>query len=288
MTRRIAGWPLRATAFLLLALSGCSQTPVVRNIAVGGMPAGGSSQGLSNGPMVADFRVAIAHRFTLLAPGLEIEAMQEKHMAECRRLGCNILNSSINRSDRGPSTAHASVRIKPDAYEAFAAALAAPPAQITFHSQTADDLTAPVLDTEKRVAAKTMLRQRLTALLNDQSTKTVADLIEIEKELSQAQGEIEAMTAQLDNLRKRTDTVSIDITYVGETASYGGVDLTPLHEAIVGIGQTVVRSLSTLIYCLAAIGPWIPVVAILWWLIRRNVRRWRSRSDNTGHSPENG
>jgi len=154
------------------------------------------------------------------------------------------VNSSINRSDSGPITAHAAVRIKPDAYEAFAAALAAPPAEITFHSQSADDLTAPVLDTEKRLAAKIMLRERLTALLNDQSTKTTADLIEIEKELSRAQGEIEAMTAQLDNLRKRTATVSVDITYVGETISYGGVDLSPLHEAIAGIGQTVVRSLS--------------------------------------------
>ena len=85
------------------------------------------------------------------------------------------------------------------------------------------------------------------------------------------------MTAQLDNLRERTDTVGIDITYAGTTAGYGEVDLTPLHEAVISIGQTVVRSLSWLIYCLAAVGPWLPVIAIFWWVIRRSIRRRRSK-----------
>jgi hypothetical protein len=221
--------------------------------------------------------VAIAHRFTLVASNAEIEALQQRHMDECKKLGCTILNTSISRSETGPVSAHASVRVKPETYDAFAAVLAAPPAKITYHSQTSDDLAIPTIDAEKRLAAKTTLRERLTALLNDQNTKTAADLIAIEKELSQAQGDIEAMTAQLDNLRRRTDTINVDISYQGAVGSHG-IDLTPLHEAASAIGQTVVRSLSALIYCLAAVVPWLPVIAIVWWGIRRSMRRWRSRS----------
>ena len=219
----------------------------------------------------------MAHRFTLLAPNAEIETLQQRHMAECKKLGCSILNTSISRPEAGPINARASVRVKPDSYDAFAAALAVPPAKVTFHSEMADDLAVPMLDTEKRLAAKTMLRERLTALLNDQNTKTAADLIAIEKELSQAQGDIEAMTAQLDNLHRRTDTVSVEITYVGAVGRYG-IDLMPLHEAANAIAQTIVRSLSALIYCLAALAPWLPIIAIVWWGIRRSLRRWRSRS----------
>jgi glycine cleavage system regulatory protein len=275
MTRPTAGWPLRrATVIMLLALTGCSQAPFRGNadISPGAVPqkfafGGGTSFGALS---------AIAHRFTLVVPNAEIEAVQEKNSAECVKLGCNILSSSINRSDRGAVSASMLIRIKPDAYDAFAAALAAPPARIRNHSQTADDLAAPVLDAEKRMAAKTALRERLTALLNDQSTKTAADLIAIEKELSEAQSEIENFTAQLENLRKRTDMVSVDITYVGTTAGYGGLDFVPLHEAVMDIGQTVIRSLSWLIYFLAAVGPWLPVIVVVWWAIRRSVRRRRS------------
>ncbi|MBV8450887.1 MAG: DUF4349 domain-containing protein [Deltaproteobacteria bacterium] len=206
-------------------------------------------------------------------PNAEIEAVQEKNSAECVKLGCNILSSSINRSDRGSVNASMSIRIKPDAYDAFAAALAAPPARIRYHSQTADDLTAPVLDTEKRMAAKTALRERLTALLNDQSPKTAADLIAIERELSETQGEIENFTAQLENLHKQTDMVRVDITYVGTTVGYAGLDFVPLHDAVMDVGQTVIRSLTWLIYCLAAVGPWLPIIALVWWMIRRRRRQ---------------
>jgi hypothetical protein len=231
-------------------------------------------QGLKGSP---DASFTVSHRFTLLAPNAEIDALQQRHMSECRKLGCSILNTSVNRPESGAINAHASVRIKPESYDAFAAVLAAPPAKVTFHSEAADDLAVPLLDTEKRLAAKTSLRERLTALLNDQNTKTAADLIAIEKELSQVQGDIEAMTAQLDNLHRRTDAISVDITYVGAVGRYG-VDLAPLREAANGVAQTFIRSLSALIYSLAALAAWLPILAIVWWVFRRDLRRWRSRN----------
>lgn len=264
----------RATAIMLLALTGCSQAPFRGNIDMS--PGAAVQQFRFGGDTSFGALSAITHRFVLVVPNAEIEAVQEKNSAECVKLGCTILSRSINRSDRGPVSASMSIRIKPDAYDAFAAALATPPARIRNHSQTADDLAAPVLDAEKRMAAKTALRERLTALLNDQSKKTAADLISIEKELSQVQTEIENLTAQVENLRKRTDMVSVDITYAGTNAGYGGLDFVPVHEAVVDFGQTVIRSLSWLIYCLAIVGPWLPVVVVVWWAIRRSVRRRRS------------
>jgi Domain of unknown function (DUF4349) len=267
MTRPTAGWPLRCvTAIVLLALTGCGQAPFRGNADISQSVVGGH-----DGP-----RSAVMHRLMLLVPSAEIEAVQEKHSAACVKLGCSIFNSSINRSDRGSVTATTWIRIKPDAYDAFAAALTAPPAKVRNHQQTADDLTTPVLDTERRMAAKTALRERLNVLLKDQSTKSAADLIAIEKELSQAQSEIENLTAQIENLHKQTDTVRVDIAYVGTTVGFGGFDFEPLHEAMMDIGQTVVRSLAALVYCLATVAPWLPVIAIIWWIIRRSVRRRQS------------
>ena len=181
MTRRSAKWRLGAAAILLLSLNGCGPVPIAGNTNNPAlqMPAG-ARQVSTNGAFASGRYLAIGHKFTLLVPNAEIEALQQKHIAECTKLGCSILSMSINRSDYGPINVSMSVRIKPEAYDAFAALLGEQPAKITHHSQTADDLAVPMLDSEKRLAAKTMLRERLTALLNDQNTKTAADLITIE------------------------------------------------------------------------------------------------------------
>ncbi|MCC8953770.1 DUF4349 domain-containing protein [Bradyrhizobium sp. Pear77] len=228
-------------------------------------------------PSAADRYVAVTHRLTLRVPSAEIEAVQRQHMAECAKLGCSILATSIDRSNEGRIHAHASVRIKPESFEAFAAALAAPPAQIIMNAQSSEDLAAPILDDERRLAAKTMLRDRLTALLRDQSPKSAADLVAIEKELAQAQANVESITAHHDNLRARTDMVRVEVAYLGAASLLGGADLTPIHQAIRAVGETAVSSVAALITTIVAIVPWLPVIALIWWLARRGLRRWRSR-----------
>jgi hypothetical protein len=254
---------------LLLTLGACARSPNEFSSPVAGLAQDATS--------AADRHVAMTHRFTLRVPSAETEAIQQKHMAECIKLDCTIVSSSIDRSNEGRITARAAVRIKPESYDAFAAVLATPPAKVTVHSQSAEDLGLTIIDTEKRLEAKTLFRDRLTAMLRDQSVKTAADLITIEKELAQAQGEIEAITAQRDSLRTRTDTVRIDIVYVGAAAQFGGVDLTPIQQAVSGIGQTVVSSVSWLISTVAAVAPWLPVIWLVWWAASRTLRRWRAR-----------
>jgi hypothetical protein len=272
MTRAAVGWPVRAMGLLLLTLAACAPPP--SNFA----PNEGSIAGLAQSNPSADSRrLAITHRFTLRVPSGETETIQQKHLAECTRLGCTIVSTSIDRSNEGRVNARAAIRIKPESYDAFAAMLAAPPVRITMHSQSTEDLAVPILDAEKRLEAKTMLRDRLTAMLRDQTVKTAADLITIEKELAQAQGDIETIVAQRDNLRTRTDTVRVDIFYAGAAGQFGGVDLTPIHQAVSGIGQTIVSSVSWLISFLAALVPWLPVIAFLWWATRRGIRRWRAQ-----------
>jgi len=228
-----------------------------------------------------DRRLEVTHRFTLQVPNAETEAIQQKHIAECIKIGCAIVSTSIDRSNEGSVSAQATVRIKPESYDAFASLLAAPPVKVIFHSQSAEDLGLAIIDTEKRLEAKTLFSDRLAAMLRDQSVKAAADLITIEKELAQAQGEIEAITAQRDSLRMRTDTVRINISYTGAAVQFGGVDLTPIYRAVSGIGQIAIGSLSWMIAALAAIVPWLPIIALVWWVLRRMLRRRKARASET-------
>lgn len=162
-------------ALLLMPLLGGCAPPVNNFAAQPGSVAG------ANGPADPSQRLAITYRFTLRVPNAEAEALQQKHLAECRKLGCEVLNTSIDRANEGRISGRASVRIRPESFDAFAAALAAPPAEITARSRSAEDLNAPIRDIERRLEMKTVLRDRLTAMLRDQTAKTAADLITIEK-----------------------------------------------------------------------------------------------------------
>ncbi|WP_377813243.1 DUF4349 domain-containing protein [Bradyrhizobium oligotrophicum] len=256
MARARQMWPM--ALLLLVALGGC------------GRPNDFADSGLSGG--APDPRVEVKHFFTLEVPAVDLEAIQRKHVEECTRLGCELTQSSLGRPNQGAAKADTALRVPPQSYDAFAAILTAPPARMTYHSVKSIELGAPMMDQEKRLAAKTKLRERLTALLNDQSVKTAADLIAIEKELAQAQSEIESATAQLDQLHRRTDLIGVNISYVGVVNRFG-LDLTPVYQALQAVGQTIVMSLSALVYTLAAIVPWLPILAVLVWLLRRALRR---------------
>ena len=115
-------------------------------------------------------------------------------------------------------------------------------------------------------------------MLADPAPKTPAELVSIEKELSQAQGEIEAVTAQRDYLRTITDTVRVDVNYMGRPALVGGVDFSPISNALDGFGRTLVASVGSLISFLAVAIPWLPLIALVIWAGRRTFRRWRARN----------
>jgi hypothetical protein len=219
--------------------------------------------------------VAISHHFSLQVPGDKIQDVHQKHLAECRRLGCEVLSSSLDQSIKGHAQAHSAIRIAPQAFPAFEAVLFAPPAQVTLRTETAEDKTLPLLDIEKRLEVKTALRDRLTAMIRQPGQATIADLASIERQIADVQGDIEAATAQRDYLRTITDTVRVDIDYFGSSGTAGGVDFSPIVDAFAGGLDTLIGSTASVIVFALAFLPWIPLVALTIWAIRRARRRWK-------------
>jgi hypothetical protein len=74
-----------------------------------------------------------------------------------------------------------------------------------------------------------------------------------------------------------TQTVRVNISYVGLAAQTGGIDLSPISRAGSGIVATLVQSVAALISFVAAIIPWLPLIALLAWAARRGLLHWRAR-----------
>jgi hypothetical protein len=222
-------------------------------------------------------QIAVTRGFTLRLPSNEVTAVQQRHLAECAKLGCTVLETRLDRLSEGRVSARASVRIEPDRYPAFAAVITAPPAEVTTQSERAEDMTVTVLDVDKRLEVKTALRDRLAAMLNDPVAKSATDLATIEKELAQVQGDIEATIAQRDYLRTITETVRVDIAYDGRPVVVAGYDFSPIKRAANGIGQTLITSVASLIVALAALVPWLPVIVFVVWGLLWGLRRRRAQ-----------
>ncbi len=267
---------MAAILTLLIGLGACEEPTIisalVQSTEKSAAPGAAQAAEPTNGK-----RLAISHTFTVRLPSSQVEAVQQKHLAECAKLGCIVLNTRLDRQNEGWVNALISVRIAPEAFSAFADFIASPPSIVVVHSETAEDKTLPFLDIEKRLEVKIALRDRLIAMLKDPGAKSAADLASIEKELAEVQGDIEAITAQRDYLRTITETIKVDVNYNGIVASAGGIDFTPLDYSVMGIGRTIVGSAAALVSFLAACIPWVPLIAFLIWGFRRGIRRWRLR-----------
>ncbi|MDR3530853.1 MAG: DUF4349 domain-containing protein [Rhodopila sp.] len=265
MHHLVGKWPFVIAAALAVLLVGCKpeKTP----------PLAVSSRAMAMAaePGTTDRRIAFSHAFAVELPSAVVEITQQKNLTACLAGGCTVLNTHIDRLRDGLVQASISVRIAPDRYPAFAAAITAPPATLVSHTETAEDKTIPLIDVEKRLDAQLALRDRLSQMLKQVGT-SVTDLVAVEKQLADVQGAIESATAQRNYLRSITDTVKVDVAYNGLIQQAGPFDVSPIRAALDNFVRIVIESLGDMIAWIAYALPWLPLVVLAGWVVRRLVR----------------
>ena len=137
---------------------------------------------------------------------------------------------------RDSISAKVSIRIAPEKFPEFEKAISAPPVEVSYRNESAVDQTLPLIDAEKRLEVKILLRDRLTAMLREPGQKSPADMAEIERKIAEVQGEIESATARRDYLRTVTQTVRVDISYYSVSAKVSGVNFSPVAASVRGGG----------------------------------------------------
>jgi DNA-binding FrmR family transcriptional regulator len=98
-------------------------------------------------------------------------------------------------------------------------------------SIASQDVTEQYIDTEARLKNAIALRDRLKALLGQ--AKGVKDILEIEKELTRVQGDIDSMEGRLKKLKGQVDLAQIDLTLKRKKI------LGPLGYIVYGIGWVI-------------------------------------------------
>ncbi|MCF8878322.1 DUF4349 domain-containing protein [Hyphobacterium sp. SN044] len=226
--------------------------------------------------------LAYRYAYGLRAPAEAVRPLVQQHQQTCEAAGpslCQIVNSNVTEAGSDRVSARLVIRAEPGWLATFRDGLEADAenagGEVTSSSQSAEDLTRPILDTQARLDAQIQLRERLTGLLDRQGAN-IEELIRVERELARVNGDIESATAQLRAMRARVSMSIADLTYQSEIRPISQSTVNPVGEAVRDFAGIVLGGLAVMIRLIAGVLPWLILVIPAIWLLarwRRSVNR---------------
>jgi hypothetical protein len=226
----------------------------------------GASPAAAETPQPPQIAYVYAYGFRLSAAA--IAPLQQRHADLCERKGptvCQII--SMEQSGSEGDYVHGSLELAVAANQAraFGTELAntakdASGEQIS-SSISGEDLSKQIVDTEARLRARTLLRDRLMELLATRKG-TVAELVEAERDVAQVNEEIDQATSWLAEMKGRVSYSRINITYESGSPVAGGF-LGPIRSALGNVTGILGVMVAALILILTILVP-IAIVVLLW------------------------
>jgi hypothetical protein len=298
---RLSALPSRMALLALagmLALAGCNQRHDTVSMEPAPPPApmaGGAGMKQSRAANVqaedaaaaAPAQDEMAQRFLAVRQELNVEVPQAQ-LADawgqvrdlCATLRCELLTATLLReTPQQPGNALLEMRVAPADVDRLLGTLAGV-ATIVSQNTISEDKTTEVIDVEARIKNRTDFRDSLRLMLRDSTTKrTMSDLLEIQRTLSDTQAELDAMAAQRKLLEQQTSKQHIQIQFTPTRALVqGGTSYSPIGRALRDAGHVLGESMGALITFVAAVLPWLVLVVLpLGWMLRALWRRRRAR-----------
>jgi hypothetical protein len=200
-------------------------------------------------------------------------------VAFCGTIQCEVVSSSITTrtGDSVPSGA-ISLRIVPEDLQkllAFIQKLG----KVAQHTTEREDKTAIVVDTEAKIKNLTSFRDNLRAMLAKPSA-TVKDLVEIQKQLTDTQAELDSQTAQRKILANETEKIAVDVSFRVQRSSRAGA-FAEIRNALRESGEVLADSTASLITTIVVVIPWLILIVPVVWLMAKAWGKLRRRRNGT-------
>jgi outer membrane murein-binding lipoprotein Lpp len=219
-------------------------------------------------------QVAYRYAYGFRLPSEAILPLQERHADMCEAKGpdvCRIIamDQAENEGDYAQGSLTLAVRAR-DARtfgKELANASGRVDGELVSSSIEGEDLSKNIVDTEARLRARTVLRDRLMEVLRNRKG-TVSELVAAERGVAQVNEEIDQATSWLTEMRGRVAYSNMTVSYEsGEPATGGFAE--PIRSAWNSLGGIFGTMISLLIVLLAVLVP----LGLLVWLGAKALRR---------------
>jgi uncharacterized MAPEG superfamily protein len=279
--------PLLISALSAVALTGCSPSEdqsqpsaeTSTEIAQDAAPTQPNAKSGADPVKISIPQLAYSYKLTYLLPGDRVAAVQDSHRALCEQMGparCQLLSLERGTGEDVHSQASTRLRVASGEARAFTDSMgksvASAGGRNTVSNISTEEVSKAIVDTRARIAQRELLVARLTDLLRKR-TGTVAELVEAERSVSQAQEELDQARGWLTELRGRVSMADFEIQYGAIAASaspesVGG----QLGDATLGSATSFMITLRILLTMLIYLAPWALLAGLAWYAIGR-IRR---------------
>lgn len=259
----------------------------------GGAPPQAPQPPGSDNPSTGAPMLAYVYGVALEVPAKAVRTTMGKHEAACRAAGpavCQVLGATVNSSDDEQSVyGQITLRAEPRWLERFRGGLdddaRGAGGRVRETSVQSEDLTRQIVDTDARLRAQKILRERLQNLLRTRPGK-LEELLATERALAQVQGEIDSAESQLAVMRQRVATSLLNLNYQSMPNAVTGGTFEPVVDAITEFVGIVMAGVAFIIRAVAFLIPvGLVVVPVGWWLLRRRRRAAQARAAAAAGGP---
>jgi len=235
-------------------------------------------------PAQGGVMLAYSYAMGIEAPKTAIAPMVAAHEQKCVEAGiavCQVLGSSVQTygEDQEIVSGYLNLRAEPKWLAEFRAGIASDATKaggvLTANTVSTEDLTQYIVDTEARLAAKKALRERIRQLLETREG-SLNDVLAAERALSDVQGEIDSMTAQLEAARARVAMSALAISYQSDPDTATSM-FKPLADAFGDFGRNSMTALAGVVTLVSTTWPFFILGLFVLWILYAWLRGLRRR-----------
>jgi Domain of unknown function (DUF4349) len=220
--------------------------------------------------------VAVRHKLEIVEPSSGVAKSIEAVLAFCGTIQCEVLSSSVtNETAILSPSGNLAARVAPQDLSKFLDFVGRQ-GKIAQHATESEDKTAAVIDVEAKLKNQTEFRDSLRKMLTKPGV-SVADLLQIQEKLAEAQAELDSEATQRKILANETEKVYVEIAFHAEQRTISRGAFASVGEALRDFGSDLGDSLAALISAVAAILPWLIVIVPGLWFLMKAIRRFRER-----------
>jgi hypothetical protein len=251
-------------------------------------PAAGSGEEGKKGDAIAVSavnapRIAYVYEYGYRLEAERIPEVQRRQADLCERQGpqvCQILDMKQSGSEGDYASGSLSLAVAAPRARAFGTELGklagnAGGAQVS-SAISGEDLSKQIVDTEARLRARSVLRDRLMEVLATRKG-TVAELVEAERGVAQVNEEIDEARGWLAEMQGRVNFSRVNLSYESGAPGSGGF-LSPIRSALGSVGTVLGTIFAMVILTLAVAVP----LGLIGFAIRYLVLRWRRHGAGPG------
>ena len=223
-------------------------------------------------------RIAYTYDYGFRLAAHDIAGLQQRQADYCAKQGPTVCQIIAMQQDRAAGGGSGELHLAVAAARArgFGAELARlagdSGGELVSSAISGEDLSKKLVDTDARLKARTVMRDRLMQVLATRQGK-VSELVEAEKAVADANEDIDAARSELADMQGRVDFSQIKIEY---SDGAGGGFLGPIADALRDLGGLLGGTVALLLRLVVGALPFALLGWGLWWLwprLRQALRR---------------